>query len=112
MVEMNILAVAILLVFWHCIADYPLQGDFMAQAKNKNTDTGKSYWFVVLPAHAMIHAGGVFVITGSFVCFVLELTSHAVIDYLKCENKITFNQDQALHIIFKCIAVAIIGLGA
>lgn len=111
MIDIGIASALFLLIFWHCLADYPLQGDFIAAAKNKNTDLGKTYWKVVLPAHAMIHAGGVFIITQSLVCAIVELVSHTITDYLKCEDKITFNQDQAIHVAFKVIIAALFYMG-
>lgn len=107
----------ILFLFAHFLADYPLQGDFMANAKNPNTPLGKVYWLYVLPAHAGIHAGFVFLITGIWWLFVLELVAHALIDYAKCvdswrifnfnfektsESKAMFI-DQMLHLVCKII---------
>lgn len=101
----------LLLIAAHCLCDYPLQGDFMAQGKNKNTKIGVDIWFMILPAHAAIHAGAVLLVTGSAVAFVIEFFSHAVIDYLKCENKLSFAQDQSLHIATKLFIVVLIIAG-
>ena len=98
-----LIALAVMLFFCHAIGDYAWQSDFMAQAKNRNTDVGKLFWKWVLPAHAMIHAGLVFFVTNSLICFVIELVTHSVSDYLKCENKISLNQDQAIHLLSKAI---------
>lgn len=95
------------LVFWlivgHVIADYPLQGDFLAQGKNRNTPVGKVFWPHALFAHSMIHAGFVALFTGSVVLGVLEALVHAVTDWLKCEGKISLRTDQSIHIVCKVI---------
>lgn len=87
-----------LLIFAHFLADYPLQGEFLSQAKNRNTEVGKIFWKHALPAHAFIHAGFVGLITGSLLLALAEGVIHGITDYLKCEGKISLNQDQAIHI--------------
>ena len=86
------------LVVGHYLADFPLQGDFLANAKNRNTPIGKLYWPHALVAHAFIHAGFVIWITGSLFLAICELVIHAYTDYLKCENKISLNTDQVIHL--------------
>lgn len=100
---MSALWVFFLLMFGHFLADYPLQGEFLAQAKNRNTEIGKIFWKHALPAHAFIHGGFVALITGSLTLGVLEIIAHGYTDFLKCENKITLDQDQAIHIICKVV---------
>jgi hypothetical protein len=90
-----------LLLGWHALADYPLQGDFIAKAKSPFTDLGKPIWKWVLPSHAFIHGVGVTIVTGSLVLGLLEVVCHGVIDYLKCAGKISFNTDQTLHVFCK-----------
>lgn len=90
-----------LLLVGHALADYPLQGDFIAQAKNRNTPAGKLFWRWVLPSHGLIHAGFVFAVTRSLTLAMIELVAHCVIDFAKCENRISFNQDQAWHVACK-----------
>lgn len=87
-----------LLIFGHFLADYPLQGEFLSKAKNRNTDVGKVFWKHALPAHAFIHAGFVAMFTGSLILAFAEFAVHGVTDFLKCENKISLNVDQAIHI--------------
>ena len=96
-------------MFCHFLADYPLQGDFLAKAKNRNTNVGKVFWKHALLAHSFIHAGFVGIIaylyTGSsnvgLTLGILEGLIHAFTDFLKCENKINLNEDQLTHIICK-----------
>lgn len=109
--EYSFIEIMFLLVAWHCFADYALQNDFMANAKNRNTDIGKEMWLAVLPAHAMIHAAGVFVITQSVLLALVELVSHAAIDFLKCENKISFKVDQYSHIAIKLVILVMFVVG-
>lgn len=92
---------AFMLVLGHVLADYPLQGDFLAQGKNRNTEIGKIFWPHALFAHSMIHGGMVAIITGIWWLGVLEAFLHGLIDFLKCENKISLNVDQALHYLCK-----------
>lgn len=87
-----------LLIAAHSLADYPLQGDFLAQAKDRNTNIGKMFWPHALFAHSMIHGGFVLLITGSVVLASAETVIHAATDWLKCEKKISLNTDQAIHI--------------
>jgi hypothetical protein len=104
---MTVIEVFFLLIFCHYLADYPLQGDFLSQAKNRNTEVGKDIWKHALFAHGMIHAGLVAFVTGSVFLGVCELVCHMTIDYLKCQKKITFNTDQWLHLICKIGLVVI-----
>lgn len=87
-----------LLMVGHAIADYALQNDFMAAAKNHTTELGKVYWKWVLPSHGLIHAGFVYFIAGSFVLAIAEFVIHTVTDYLKCDGKIGFQTDQWIHV--------------
>jgi type IV secretory pathway VirB3-like protein len=94
----NILA---LLVFGHMLADYPLQGDFLARAKNRTAPIVGVPWWQALAAHSIIQAGFVGVITGSICLAVSEFCVHWITDDLKCRGKINFNTDQAIHIVSK-----------
>jgi hypothetical protein len=102
------------MLFWllvaHCFADYAGQGDFLANAKNRNTAVGKQFWVWGLPSHALIHAGFVTAITGSYMLGLIEFLAHGVIDSLKCDNKISYHQDQFLHVMCKVIYVASIAI--
>lgn len=87
-----------LLVFAHSLADYPLQGDFLSKAKNKWAPIAGVPWWQALGAHAVIHAGFVYIITGSLALALAEFVSHALIDHNKCAGRIGFNTDQLLHV--------------
>lgn len=87
-----------LLVVAHFLADYPLQGPFLSEAKNRHTAVGKLFWPHALTAHAMIHAGFVAIITGSIVLGLAEAVVHALTDFAKCESRISLNVDQLIHV--------------
>lgn len=94
-------AILFFLIVGHALADYPLQGDFLANGKNRNTAIGKLFWPHALFAHSMIHAGFVAAITGQVWLGVAEAVIHAATDWLKCENRISLRTDQAVHIACK-----------
>jgi hypothetical protein len=98
-----------LLLVSHAVCDYPLQGDFLARFKNPAVGplpTGETIWFHALTAHALIHAGGVFVVTQSLWAFAFELVAHWLIDLAKCRGWLNFHGDQAMHVLCKVIIVA------
>ena len=92
-----------LLVFGHFLADYPLQGDFLARAKNRAHPIPGAPWIQALGAHAGIHAGFVFVLTGNLWLGLAEWVAHAAIDDAKCRGKIGFHLDQGLHLACKLL---------
>ncbi len=98
---------AVLLLAGHAVADYPLQGDFLAMGKNRAKPSPLIPWYQALGAHAAIHGGFVAVITGVWWLGVAEAVAHALIDDAKCTGKIGFNTDQALHIACKALWVFI-----
>ena len=107
MFEMNWLMMAFLLIVGHALADYPLQGDFLANGKNRNTAIGAIFWRHALFAHSMIHGGFVAVITGYWWLGIAEAIVHGITDWLKCENKISLRVDQSIHLFSKAIWLAI-----
>lgn len=86
------------LVAAHALADYPLQGDFLAKAKNRTAPIPGVPWWQALGAHAAIHGGMVAHLTGLPSLGVAEAVVHAITDDLKCAGRISFNQDQAIHL--------------
>ena len=104
------------LLIMHAIGDFALQGDFLSQAKNRNADltnffpngAPRGLWWNALFAHALIHAGGVWFVTGFVVFAAAELVLHSLIDYAKCEGWISFAMDQTLHRICKLLYVALL----
>lgn len=118
------------LLFWllvgHAVADYPLQGDFLARGKNHTAPLPGVPWWICLLNHAAIHAGAVALVTGSVMLGLAEFVIHAQIDYLKCAGKfaptsgtelddnkaaeIAFVMDQWCHVATK-IAIALLCVG-
>ena len=103
------------LLFWmlvlHAVCDYPLQGDFLAKAKNRTAPVPGVPWWQALTAHAAIHAGAVGFITGSVWLALAELVVHWLTDDAKCRGEISFNQDQAIHVACKVSWAALAVLG-
>ncbi|WP_157020886.1 DUF3307 domain-containing protein [Parasedimentitalea huanghaiensis] len=98
-----------LLIFAHAMADYPLQGDFLARAKNHTSPICGVPWYHALAAHCTIHAGFVGIITGSLALGIAEFFIHAATDYAKCSGRISYNTDQAIHVGCKiCWAVLVV----
>lgn len=100
-----------LLVVGHMLADYPLQGSFLAMAKNRFKPVPGTPWYQAMAAHAVIHGAMVGVITGNLWLGLLETAVHAVIDDRKCAGRFGFDADQALHIGCKLLWLALIALG-
>ncbi len=97
------------IILAHYIADYPLQGDFLAQTKGK-------YWYSLL-AHSVIYGLTIALalkLLGLFAIWkaIALIISHMVIDYKKAtaknkEKALTtyLYIDQALHIAINIILV-------
>lgn len=100
---MSFFLMLFLLLGWHALADYPLQGDFLARAKNRTAAIPGVPWYQALLAHALIHAAGVVVLTGSISLGLCELVAHALIDDAKCRGRLSFNADQLLHLACKVV---------
>ena len=107
---MGQLATFALLVAGHAAADYPLQGDFLARAKNRFAPLPGVPFYQALGAHAVMHGGMVGLITGSLILGLAEAAVHALIDDAKCACRLSFNQDQALHIGCKVLWCALIAM--
>jgi hypothetical protein len=88
----------------HALCDYPLQNDYLARAKNPWGVHRE--WPYALTAHALIHGGGVALVTGSPALGLCESAAHALIDVGKCSGRISYALDQALHFACKVAWVA------
>lgn len=104
----------------HALADYPLQGSFLASCKNRNSDNSiffgespvpKGLWIHALTAHSLIHAGAVWVITGSAMLSVIEFVLHWAIDFIRCDGRVSFTTDQLLHFSCKIVYAALLMWG-
>lgn len=105
------------LVFGHMLADYPLQGDFLARGKNASAPLPGVPWPLIVFSHAIIHGGMVLLITGSLWLMLAETIAHALIDHAKCTGHFqgrcgsperAFIVDQALHIACKVLWCALL----
>jgi hypothetical protein len=103
------------LVIGHALGDYPLQGDFLAKAKNHTAPIPGVPWYQALTAHAAIQAGIVWLLTGSSELALLEFVCHWCIDRWKCGmtspfasvNASDFDLDQLLHVICKAVWILV-----
>ena len=100
------------LLIAHALFDYPLQGDFLSRNKNRHykdeNNNVKGLWIHCLTSHSILHAGSVWLITGSFVIGIMEFVLHWVIDFLKCEGITNFHTDQFLHVLCRILYVIIL----
>jgi len=89
-----------LLLAGHALADYPLQGDFLAKGKNRHTPIvlDLTLWPHCLTAHSLIHGAVVYLITGSVLLGLFETVAHWIIDFGKGEGWYGFHTDQGLHV--------------
>lgn len=99
----------LLLFFVHALADYPLQGDFLARGKNHLAPLPGVPWWHCLIAHGAIHGGltgiAVYAVTGdsdlAMAIGVAETAIHSVVDHTKCNGEIDIHTDQAIHLLCK-----------
>ena len=87
----------------HALCDYPLQGDFLARAKNRAAPIPGVPWWQALGAHAVIHGACVALLTGIWWMFITEALIHWMTDDAKCRGKLSFNQDQTIHLACKAV---------
>lgn len=97
-----------LLLVAHALADYPLQGDFLSKAKNEKAPIPGVPWWQAMTAHCLIHAGAVYLITGSMILAGLEFIVHFLTDRAKCFGWIGFNDDQAIHVACKVLWAVVV----
>lgn len=95
------------MIIAHAVCDYPLQGDFLSKAKSRFKPIPSVPWYQAMGAHAIMHGGAVWLITGVWWLGLAEVVAHFTIDDGKCGRSIDFNTDQALHVTCK-IAWAVI----
>ena len=92
-----------LLLFAHFLFDYPLQGDWLARAKNRHDPIPHVPWYQAMFAHTAMHGMAVWIITGIPLLGLAEMAIHWITDDLKLQGELTFNQDQAIHIVCKAV---------
>lgn len=100
------------LIALHCLADYPLQGDFLAKGKNPTVPMRGVPWWLMMAVHSTIHAAGVSLVAPAW-CVAVEFVSHFIIDLAKCKGWLgsgerAFVIDQVLHVLFKALYVVMV----
>jgi hypothetical protein len=85
----------------HALADFPLQGEYLAREKVRGNSGGRPSWFIALSAHSLIHGGGVWWVSGSMTIGLIEVFLHWGIDLGKGEGKFGLVADQLLHVACK-----------
>lgn len=95
-------------VIAHALADFPLQGDYLAREKQRRTASSRESWIVALSAHSAIHAGGVWIVSGLALVGLVELILHWLIDWGKGEDRFGYATDQILHLACKACYVLVI----
>ncbi len=111
LVDQGPFAVFAAFVVMHALADFPLQGDYIAKQKSRAQADSFSVWVIALSAHCVIHAGGVWLVSGSLAFGIAELGAHALIDGYKGEGKIGIVADQVLHLACKVVYTALLTFG-
>lgn len=117
----------IAMIVAHLLLDYPLQGDFLAKAKNHQNGIDGVPWVQALMAHSILQAAGVWLVTGSMALGFFEFIAHAAIDYGKSAGwyqsvdakgfstwaafERAYHVDQLLHILCKALWVWLIIAG-
>lgn len=101
LIQQGTFAVFAAFVVIHALADFPLQGDYLASQKTRAAASSRSDWIVALVAHCVIQAGGVWLVSGSIALAAVELVLHALIDLGKGEGKFGILTDQGLHLACK-----------
>jgi len=94
------------LLVGHALADFVLQTDVMATWKNRHhkpdiIPKAMPCWLYWSFAHALIHGGIVYGVTGSLLFGCVETIAHWSIDFAKCESWTNPHQDQILHLLCK-----------
>lgn len=96
---MTALELLALLVFAHVLADYPMQGAFIAMGKNRTKPLPGTPWYQLLSAHAVMHGGmiGIVVVAAGLAghpelfnvalpVALAETACHWLIDDWKCRS--------------------------
>lgn len=110
------LALLLAFLIGHALADFPLQGSFLAIGKERHgnlekltgTPWPRGMWLYCLTMHSLIQAGAVWLITGYASFAATEFVLHWAIDFAKSSRWTNFYTDQALHIACKVAYVFVL----
>lgn len=105
-----------LFAIFHALADYPLQGQFLALGKHRSKwvdekGRAKHTWMYCLLVHSLIQSAGVWLVSGSIVFALIEFGLHLAIDFGKSRAKYGLLVDQSLHYLCKALYVVLIWQG-
>lgn len=95
----------------HAFMDFPMQSGPIAveKCRHSKSELQKQVpWYYWLTAHALLHGGAVYYITGLLGFGLLETVCHWIIDFAKCEGWTNIHIDQALHVACKVLWVVLI----
>ena len=103
----------------HALADFPLQGEYLAIGKERGDGLEKltgvaplpGMWIFCLFMHSLIHGGAVWFVSGSALLGFIETCLHGAIDFAKSSRWTNFYFDQGLHVICKLAYVYLISQG-
>ena len=98
----------ILLLFGHCLADYPLQTDKLALGKCPGSSIAGVHWTYWLAGHAGTHALVGAILTNNIGLGSAEFILHSIIDICKCKGCFNLAVDQILHAACKVAWVIIL----
>lgn len=85
----------------HALADFPLQGEYVAREKVRCMAVSRESWVIALTAHALIHGGAAWIVSGQPGIGAFEVAAHWLIDWKKGEGKFGALVDQGLHVACK-----------
>ena len=111
LIQQGPLALFAAFVVVHALADFPLQGSYIARQKSRAHADSRSDWLVALSAHCVIHAGGVWLVSGSLAFAAVEFLLHGLIDLGKGEEKYGIAADQLCHLSCKLGYVLVLSYG-
>lgn len=89
-----------LLLCVHALTDFQLQNGAMHIRKRRDQ---ADHWYYWQTAHALICAGGVYVVTTSLFLAITEFVAHWIIDFAKSDKKISLHRDQLCHLLCRVI---------
>ena len=105
-----------LLVCLHFLADFPLQGEYMAREKSpkgrplgrmENAEAPNQEWWLIMAGHCAIHSLMAYLVTYSLWLAVFMFVTHYMIDCRRCYQQITFLMDQMAHFVIILIIATI-----
>ena len=114
---MELLVLFFQLMIGHAVSDFVLQPPAMSRGKNPRNDLRAEFgegfpgWQCWLSAHALTHAGIVYIITGSILLALLETVLHGLIDIGKCLKRYSIHTDQILHLMSKVLYCVLLYAG-